>query len=430
MIRVPKPPSSWTCIEDSDRVCEVDLRILYLHQYFSTRAGTAGTRSYEFARHLVREGHEVAVVTGLSDRTTIADCAEASSGLISRNALDGIEVVVLGIRYSNEMSHLRRMVSFGMFPLLATWAGLTVGKLDLVLATSTPLTIGVPGYVVSRLRRVPFVFEVRDLWPEAPVALGVLKNRVLIGVAGWAEAFFYAKAHTVIAVTKGIHDTLRHRGIPEAKLELITHGADVDLFKPSPKNNAVRAELGLQGKFVAGYTGAHGLANGLNIVIEAARLMRDHPDVILLLMGDGAHKANLVRLAEEYGLENVIFLDPRPRSQMPEVLAAIDLCLQILKNVPYFEKACPNKLFDYLAAGRPVLVNLPGEVQRMLEDSGAGIFVQPDDPHGMAQAILELKANPTRCAEMGRKARELAMDFAREKQAQKLESVLRSVVQE
>ena len=406
------------------------MKILYLHQYFSTRAGTAPTRSYEFARHLVRKGHDVTIVAGLSERTRIGDWAEASRGLINRGTIEGIEVVVLRVGYSNEMGYLRRMVSFTMFMLLAVWAGLRVGKVDLVFATSTPLTIGIPAYVISRLRRVPFVFEVRDLWPAAPVALGVLKNTALIKMAEGLEAFFYDKARIVVAVTKGIYKALRESGIPEEKLELITHGADVNLFRPLPKNNAVRAELSLQRKFVATYTGAHGLANGLDAVIETARLLRDETGIAFLLVGDGAHKSNLVKLAANYGLKNVIFLDPRPRSNMPEVLAATDLCLTIFRDLPIFEMYGPNKLFDYLAAGRPVLVNFRGEAKEMLEERGAGVFVQPDDPHGMAQAILELKANPTRCAEMGRKARELAMDFAREKQAQKLESVLRSVVQE
>jgi len=378
----------------------------------------------------VSKEHQVTVVTGLSGRSTIADWAELPGGPIHSGIVDGIEVVVVRIRYSNEMGYLRRMVSFTMFMLLATWAGLRVGGVDLVFATSTPLTIGIPGYVISRLRRVPFVFEVRDLWPAAPVALGVLKNRALIKIAEGLEGFFYDKARIVVAVTKGIYKALREGGIPDEKLELITHGADVNLFKPAPRNNPLRTELGLQGKFVVGYSGAHGFANGLGLVIETALLLREETEIFFLLVGDGAHKSNLVKLAADHGLQNVIFLDPRPRSNMPEVLAATDLCLTIFRDLPIFEMYCPNKFFDYLAAGRPVLVNFRGEAKEMLEEKGAGLFVRPGDPHSMAQAILKLNSDPARCAEMARNARELAMDFAREKQVHKLESVLRSVVRE
>ncbi len=405
------------------------MHVLYIHQYFQTREQAGGTRSYEFARHLVEAGHNVTVLSGAMQYYSGTTPERYRRKLLLREVVDGIDVVRVGIPFSYKRGFISRNLGFLYFMVASTMAGLWTRSIDVIFATSTPLTVGVPAYLLSRMKRVPFIFEVRDLWPESAVAVGVLRSRVLITVAEWAEAFFYRKAIVVIALTRGIWRALRDKGVPQEKLQLITHGADVDLFKPLSKDNAVRAELGLQGKFVAVYSGAHGLANGLEVVIETARLLRETTGVAFLMAGDGAAKENLVRLADDYGLRNVIFLDPRPRSQLPEVLAAADLCLMILRNVPSFQTACPNKLFDYLAAGRPVLVNFPGEVKEMLQDTDAGIFVQPDDPHGMAQAILQLKGDPARCTEMGQRARALALDFAREKQAQKLESVLREVVQ-
>jgi len=406
------------------------MNVLYIHQYFQTREHAGGTRSYEFAKYLVGQGHNVTVLSGAMHYSSGTTPEPYKGKVLVKEKVEKIHVVRVGMPFSYKRSFASRILSFLYFMLVSILAGLRVRHVDVVFATSTPLTVGVPGYVLSRVKRVPFVFEVRDLWPASAVAVGALRSRALIRISEWAEAFFYRKARIVIALTRGIYSALCEKGIPVEKVQLITHGADVDLFRPLPKNNAVRTELSLQGKFVATYTGAHGLANGLDVVMEAARLLRHETGIAFLLVGDGAEKGTLVKLAEDYALDNVIFLDPRPKSQIPEVLAAADLCLMILRNLQVFQTACPNKFFDYLAAGRPVLVNFLGEVKEMLEERGAGVFVQPDDPHAMAQAILELEGDPARCAEMGRKARELAMDFAREKQARKLESVLRSVVQE
>ncbi len=409
---------------ETNRICGVKMRILYLHQYFSTRAGTAPTRSYEFARHLVRKGHGVTMATGLTGRNKIGDWAETSAGLIKRGTVDGIEVVVLRIGYSNEMSYLRRMVSFTMFMLLAIWAGLGVHNVDIVFATSTPLTIGIPGYVISRLRKVPFIFEIRDLWPAAPIAVGALRNRMVIGIAKWLEGFLYRSASRVIVLSPDARDVLVQQGVSPEKLRFIPNCSDLDLFKPEVASD-FRTEHELDDRFVCLYMGAMGISNGLDIIMRTAELLRDDSEVMFVLIGEGREKAGLIAMKERLQLGNVLFPDPRPRSEMPGVVAAADLCLLIFKPLKIFETTSPNKLFDYLAAGRPVLTNLGGWIGELLERSGAGVAVGSQDASKMAEMITWLKDSQDVLHRMGISARELAVaQFDRARLASEFEEAL------
>jgi len=405
------------------------MRILYLHQYFTTRAGTVGTRSYEFARYLVGKGHQVSLVTGISERSKVADWADKPGGLISRGTIDGIDVTVLKIRYSNIMGYGRRMVSFAAFMLLAVWAGLRVGKRDLVFATSTPLTIGIPGFIVSRLRSVPFVFEIRDLWPAAPIAVGALRNRTVIRLAKWLEAFLYHSARRVIVLSPSALEVLVQEGVPEEKLRLIPNCADLELFKPGTARD-FRAKHALEDRFICLYSGAMGVANGLDIILRTADLLRDDDTLLFVLVGDGREKARLIATKERLQLGNVLFLDPRPREQLPDIVGSADLGLLVFKPLKIFETTSPNKLFDYLAAGKPVLTNLGGWIKELLERSGAGIAVPADDAAQMAEAIIWLSKNEDTRRRMGISARELAIaEFDRTKMARQFErALLESVV--
>lgn len=403
------------------------MRILYLHQYFSTRAGTVGTRSYEFASHLVRNGHRVSMVTGLSERSRIGDWAENSRGLINRGTVDGIGVVVVNVRYSNQMSYPRRMASFIMFMLLSMWAGLRAGRVDLVFATSTPLTIGIPGYILSRLRRVPFVFEIRDLWPAAPIALGAITNSVLIRLAERLERFLYDSASRVIVLSPDATDVLVRDGVSEEKLQFIPNCSDLDLFTPHMESD-FRSQNNLDDRFVCLYTGAMGVANGLDIIMSTADLLRDD-GVVFVMVGEGREKRRLVSVKERLRLDNVLFLDPRPRSQMPHVVAAADLCLLTFKPLKILETTSPNKLFDYLAAGKPVLTNLGGWIGELLQDSGAGVAVGTGGASEIAERILWLNDNRDVLHQMGAHARQLAVErFDRARLASQFEQALLQTV--
>lgn len=403
------------------------MNILYIHQYFLTRSDAGSARSYEYARYLADKGHRVTVITG-SRNYQSGNTIEGYTGKLSfKKEIDGITVIYLKVLLSYRKSFLYRLLNFLTFMMLSTFAGLRAGKCDIILATSPPLTVGAPGYILSRVKRASFVFEVQDLWPEIPVALGALKNRPLIKLSEWSESFFYRKAVKIIAVTGGIYLRLLERGIPEGKIELVTQAADIDLFKPDNKSNSFREELGLKGEFVALYAGALYLISGLEIIIEAAGILQDERGIVFVLVGDGKDRERLIRLKESYSLENVLFVAPKPKAEIPKVMAAADVCLITAKNLLGADMICPNKLFDYLACGRPVLVNFPGEVKELLERTETGVFVEPGNPQAVAEAILALKNSPARCEQMGRNAREVAVrDYSRERLAAKLEQVLAS----
>jgi len=401
------------------------MNILYIHQHFSTPRGSTGTRSYDFARLLVRRGHRVTVITGVYGPGDIR--LGSDKGPVVRRRTDGIDLRLVNVWYDNKQSFRRRIVAFLRFAMLATIEALRSHDADVVFATSTPLTVGIPGTVARYLRRVPFVFEVRDIWPESAVAVGALRNPMLVGTARLAERLFYRAAERVVVISHRMAERLRPRLGREAwKLRVIPLGTDVTLFGRAVPDAAWRRRHGLTGKFVAVYAGAHGWVNALEQVLEVADRLRDEPNVRIVLIGDGVLKSRLRAQARRRGLENVLFLDPMPKVHLAGVLKSCNLGLMTLENLPVFDTACPNKFMDYLAAGLPVLVNVESEAAAVCRREGCGVVVPPGDPEAMAEAVRRLAADPARAAEMGRRAREVAVRrFDRRRLVLDLERVLR-----
>jgi len=403
------------------------MRILYIHQYFQTRQGSGGTRSYEFARRWVRNGHQVTVITGVTARSDLK-CSER----ISRLNMDGIEVLALNSKYSNYMSFFKRIAAFFSFMFRSTWVGMhRVGDIDVVLATSTPLTVGIPGYLVSLWKRVPFVFEIRDLWPEAPIQMGALRNPVAIGLARWLERFLYRVAVHVVTLSPGMLDALKEMGVPTTKLSMIPNCSDTDIFVPRPPDPQIVDRYGVTGKFVVSYAGAMGMANGLQVIVETARILQNsgETDIHFLLIGDGSERPKLDALLQKYKLQNVTLLAPIPKMELAQFLPMSQLCLTIFAPFPVLETTSPNKLFDALALGRPVLINYGGWAKFLLEEHNAGVAVPSNNPEEIAQTIIKLRSQPELCAEMGRNARHLAeTEFARDMLAERMEMVLKAAV--
>ncbi|MEZ4656452.1 MAG: glycosyltransferase family 4 protein [Caldilineaceae bacterium] len=405
------------------------MRILYLHQYFNTRSNTGGTRSYEFARYLVNQGHQVTMLTAASDHN-----AEAQG--TNSYQVDGIDVVGINAGYKDHiegtrMSYPQRILNFLYFAIVSTWVGLRLPKADLVFATSTPLTIGIPGLIISKLRRIPLVFEVRDLWPEAPVQIGALKSPLQIGLARWLERTIYRNSAHIIALSPGMQDGVVATGISASRVTMIPNASDVDLFTPTVDGSEFRQRLNLNGHFTCVYFGTMGEANGLNFVLDAAAELKNRQvsDVVIVLQGDGKERPMLQKRCQGEKLDNVIFADPVPKQDVPKVVTGANVAMTIFKNLPIFATNSPNKMFDSLAAGRPVLVNMPGWMQELVEENRAGVFVQPDNPVDFADKIIFLRDNPALCAEYGRNARQLAEEkFARHKLAAQLEQVFLNVV--
>ena len=366
------------------------MRILYLHQFFVTRAGVGGTRSYEFARRFVERGHAVRMVT-------------AGQG----GTVEGIEVVGVRGAYSDymratAMSNTRRMMAFARFATGATIAALRGPRPDVVYATSPPLTIALPALLASLRWRAPLVFEVRDLWPEAPIQMGALRNPAAQRLARGVERFIYARSRRVIALSPGIQAAL-----PAGKTVLVPNSADLDLFDP----DATR------GPFQVAYFGAMGEANDLTAVIEAARLL---PDVTFVLMGDGKRRADMERSAPA----NVRFRSGS-KADVARLAAESSVCLTVFKDVPVLATNSPNKLFDTFAAGRPAIVNTDGWMRELVERNESGLYARAGDAADLAEKVAWLRDHPAEAERMGANARALAeREFGRDLLAERALAVL------
>ena len=403
------------------------MRILYIHQHFTTNAGASGTRSYDYARYLVARGHRVTVITGVY---TLGPFAGRAGPLIEVRAIDGIRVVVIRVSYANQMSAAARVLSFLLFSALSVFTCLGQGRVDVVLATSTPLTVGLPALLMRWLRRAPYVFEVRDIWPECAVSTGVLTHPLLIRLAAFAERLFYRNAARVQTISPGMCELLARRGLPEAKLTMVPTGLDLGLYQSAAADGSLRAQLGWQDRLIAVYAGAHSDANGLEYILGAAEATRDDDRIGYLLIGEGRRKRALVAAAQKHGLTNVAFQPRMPKRRLVGTLVDADVGMLILRPLPEFVIAMPNKLFDYLGAGLAVAVNFQGDASTQLAAAGAGLATDSTNPGSLARALQNWADHPCQLRWAKRGARELAKQYDRRDWAGKVEDILAAVVAE
>lgn len=383
------------------------MRILYIHQFFATRESTLGLiRSYEFARRWVTEGHEVTMITSSSRLPEAFD-----EKLFVTGTIDGITVRSVRVRYSNYMSYARRMWSFLLFTLGATYLAITAGKHDVVFATSTPLTVGIPGWLAAAIRRTPFVFEVRDLWPEAAIQMGALsRHGVLARVAKALERFLYRRAAHVIALSPGMVEGVVAEGVVPERVHMIPNSCDLDLFHPGEKDEDFLASLGVPNDaFVVGYAGAIGPSNAVEAQVpEAARILheRGRDDIVFVIAGDGKCLPALREATA--GLPNVKLVGSLPKKDVPTLTRSADVLMTLFADVPILATNSPNKFFDGLASGRPMIVNSPGWTKDLVEEHDCGLYVPAGDGRALADALERLAADREVLERMGRNARRLA----------------------
>ncbi len=404
------------------------MRILHLSQYFPPEAGAVQVRAMTVARTLAEAGHRVTVLTEVPNHPSGIVQPGYRRKLWVRETRDGVDVLHLWVKTSPVKTFRTRMAFYLSYMLGAIVAGLLVrGKVDVIFANSPPLFVAIAGWVVSTVRRVPFVMEVQDLWPESAVVLGELRNPYFIRLAEWFEMRCYHRARRVIAVTRGIYDRLRARGVAESKLALVPNGSNTAIFRPAPEEGArLRAQLGLEGRFVVLYGGIHGIAQGLETVVEAARLLRDDPDIQFLFVGEGPRKAALLALKEQYSLDNLRLLPGQPLERMAPYLSMADVALVPLRRLDLFRGALPTKMFDAWACRTPTLITVDGEARHLLEQVGAGVFVEPENPAALADALRQLKEQPERLARMGEAGyRAVQERYSLQAAAQQIEQILR-----
>jgi len=404
------------------------LDVLYFHQYFATRRRSTATRSYELARRLVDRGHRVTIVSRDTRMLETGRDARPPGRLVARESVEGIDVLFLNVPYANRYPTPVRLASFAAFTIAAAVAGALERRPDVVFASSTPLTIGISGLATARLKRVPFVFEIRDLWPAVPVQLGALKSKPAVRTAAWLERRLYEGAEKIVVLSEGAQQDLERRGIPSEKLSLIPNAADLDVFRPGIVDAGFRARHGLEDCFVALYAGSMGRGAGLDQLVDAAVALQGSR-VTIVALGDGGERPRLERRARELGLGNLLFLPPVAKDELTGIVGAADVTLTIFAPYPILETNSPNKFFDSLAAGKPVVVNLDGWLRRLVEENDAGAWVPAGKPETLAGVLAELSAAPERVERMGRNARALAeREFSRDLMAERLELTLEQAI--
>ncbi len=376
------------------------MKILYIHQYFRTPYEPGGTRSYWISQELIKAGHEVIMLT-TSEKKMETE--------IERTTIDGIKVIYVNVPYHNAMGVLRRFFSFVRFMLKSLTIAWKENNIDLVIATSTPLTVGFPALVLKKIKGIPYIFEVRDLWPEVPIQMGALKNRFLIGLARWFERSVYNNAKHIIALSPGMRDGVLDQKIKEEKVSMIPNMSKIDAFWPREKDVDLMQEMGLKrDSFKVVYFGAMGAANAMEYIYEATKQLRNDDDIEFLFMGSGFWEPKLRKISHEDGLTHLHFFGNIAMDRLSKIVNFSDVSLVTFSNLPILSTNSPNKLFDSLSAGKAIIVNSPGWTKTMVEEHNCGVYVDGENPDDMVQKIRFLKKNPEIIADMGKNARILA----------------------
>jgi glycosyltransferase involved in cell wall biosynthesis len=395
------------------------MHILIIHQAFASFNEPGGTRHFEFARMLAARGHKVTVIASpvsyiTGEKTLIIPVSEKMSG---------VEILRARVYSAHHKSFFHRMLAFFSFMFSSFWIGLGVKKVDLVWGTSPPIFQSATAWALARLKGAKFLFEVRDLWPQFAIAVGVLKNPVLIRASEWLERFLYQRADQVMVNSPGFIGHVNQRGA--RRVELIPNGADPSMFNPSDNGADFRRAYSLEEKFVVLYAGAHGMSNDLDVVLESAKLLASESKIQIVLLGDGKEKPALMQRAEQMGLTNITFAPSVAKSEMPKALAAADACIAILKPLDEYKTTYPNKVFDYMAAGRPIALAIDGVIREVVEAAGCGLFAEPGNAAALAGVIHSLANDPRKSRAMGLKGRRyLEENFSREKIMDQLMQVI------
>lgn len=378
------------------------MRVLYFHQHFTTRAGSTATRSYEMAQMLISRDHQVHIVCGSNEVAKSGLDGPYKNGKRS-GLVDGITVTEFHIPYSNSDGLVKRTRAFLSFAFRSMWLALTE-QYDIVFASTTPLTAGIPGIAAKLIRRKPFVFEVRDLWPELPKAMGVITNPAVLACMSALEWTSYRCANACIGLSPGIVEGIQRRSQKNKTIAMIPNGCDVDLFSSTTVSEPKPV-------FTAIFSGAHGVANGLDAVLDAAALLktRGHEHIRFLFIGEGREKPRLMKRVVSEQLDCCEFRSAIPKTELVNLMQQVDVGLMILDNVPaFYFGTSPNKFFDYIAAGLPVLNNYPGWLASIIEEEQLGVVVPPESPEAFATALYDLSKDRSALVSMSTNSRNCA----------------------
>jgi colanic acid biosynthesis glycosyl transferase WcaI len=406
------------------------MKILYVSQYFPPEMGAPAARAAELSRHWAAAGHQVTVLTGFPNHPTGVvppEYRDKFRRMVAHEQTDGVNVVRTWLLPFPNRKAYERMLNYSSFCLSAATTGLFLSRPDVVIATSPQLLVGLSGWWLARWKRVPFIFEVRDLWPESLAAVGMGDSNSLLHKAlGKIAGFLYRHSDCIAVVSPAFEDYLvEHWNAPREKISVIENGVETQLFAPEPATD-LRRELGAEGKFVASYIGTMGMAHGLQTIIAAAaQLQHTNPEIVFLMLGEGADKDRIIALARERGLSNIRFVDQQAREKVPAYICASDVCLVLLKKADLFKTVIPTKMLEFMACARPVILGVDGQARTILEEAGGGLVIEPENSQALVNAICQLAANREMARGLGRKGREhIVRKFSRRQTAEKYVRVL------
>lgn len=405
------------------------MKILFLTHYYPPEVNAPANRVHEHARCWVKQGHEVTVVTGVPNHPRGELFPGYQNRWLQEEWMDGVRVLRTWMYLTANEGFFRRTLNYVLFAIAAVWTSLRLERPDVLLATSPQFFCGLAGALTARLKRCPFVLEVRDLWPESIVQLGQLENRTLIRLLERIETALYRSAAGIVVVTQSFVDHIAARGFPRDRIRTIYNGIDTSRFHPRERDDALLRLHGLGGRFLVAYVGTLGLAHGLGALVHAAERLAGEEDIRFLFIGDGADRERLEGDAKRRGLSNVRFLGLRPREDIPGWLASIDVLLVMLRDLPVFETVIPSKIFEFLAQERCVVVAAKGEIRRLVSAVDAAFVVDPEDPSALAEIILEIRRRPDEARRRARLGREwVERSFVRDELALDLLGFLDRIV--
>jgi glycosyltransferase involved in cell wall biosynthesis len=388
------------------------MNILLVSEYFPPEIGAGSNRAYELSKRWVESGSRVTVITGFPDYPDGIIPEHYRGHIYLTENIDGIKVIRTFTIPAPNRGFFRRVLSFISFMLSSVIQGsITCGKQDLLIATSPPFFVGIAGYLISKIKRIPFVFEVRDLWPESIIQLGQLKNKLIIKLLELVESYLYKNSSHIIPVANSSAEVLEQKGISREKITVIKNGFNFDSFNDTFIDSELKSKLGLENKIVVSYIGTIGLSHNLDSVIEVADKLSNHQNIKFLIIGDGAERENLIKLSETFGLINVSFIKKVVREQIYNYYWLSDILLVPLKGLTIFKKVIPSKIFEIMACKKPILLSVDGEARQLVESACAGIFVEPENSTDLSEKIILLSKDEELRKKLGENGRKFAEKY-------------------
>ena len=406
------------------------MRILFLSHYFPPEVNAPATRTYEHCKQWVKMGHEVTVVSCVPHHPMGKAYPGYKNKFYHVEQKDGIRAIKIFTYITANEGFIKRTFNYVFYMLMAILMAPFLPKADVVISTSPQFFNGLAGYFVSRIKRARWLLEIRDLWPESIIAVGAIGNKHAIALLEWIERFVYRKADHIVAVTKAFKTHIAAHGANPDNITVIRNGVDLSFFDSDakPDQDYARA-IGVEGKFVASYVGTHGMAHGLDTLVEAAEILRDRDDIVFLMAGDGAERERLQQAIAERKLSNIVMLGQLPKADMPKLWSVSNASLVLLRKLDLFLTVIPSKIFESMAMKKPIVMGVEGESREIIEEAGSGLMMEPENAADLAAAVVKLADSPELCAALGESGyAHVAEHFDRSKLAELFERQLARLV--